>query len=111
MNLIRQEIRAIRTKEAAELAKHFECSVLLPREGHYADATPSVEEYKALKTRKVDLHPVALMPNARTDSGGKVVVIPDRAVTVGPLEKHGSQKRTEPAALICFGFFIKGLHP
>ena len=72
--------------------KHWAFNDPLKREGKFADSPPSVEEYRALGTRKVDLHPVTLMQNARTSSGGKVATIPDRAVTVGPLETWKSDK-------------------
>lgn len=72
--------------------KHWAFNDPLKREGQYSDAPPSVEEYRALGTRKVDLHPVTLMQNARTSSGGKVATIPDRAVTVGPAETWKSAK-------------------
>jgi glucosamine-6-phosphate deaminase len=72
--------------------KHWAFNDPLKREGQYVDNPPSVEEYKALKTRKVDLHPVTLMQNARTSSGGKVALIPDRAVSVGPYETWKSEK-------------------
>ncbi|MCM8533181.1 MAG: hypothetical protein NE330_18580 [Lentisphaeraceae bacterium] len=72
--------------------KHWAFNDPFKREGAYADAPPSIEEYRALKTRKVDLHPVTLMQNARTSSGGKVATIPERAVTVGPLETWKSDQ-------------------
>lgn len=72
--------------------KHWAFNDPFKREGAYADAPPSIEEYRSLKTRKVDLHPVTLMQNARTSSGGKVATIPDRAVTVGPIETWKSDK-------------------
>jgi len=66
--------------------KHWAFNDPLPRSGAYADAPPSAEEYRKLKTRIVDLHPVTIAQNARTSGGGNVSLVPTRAVTVGPRE-------------------------
>ena len=34
----------------------------------------------------MDLHPITLSQNARTSGGGNLSLVPDRAVTVGPVE-------------------------
>ena len=66
--------------------KHWAFNDPLRREGHYADAPPSPEEYRQLTTRVVELHPITLAQNARTSGGGNITMVPDRAVTVGPVE-------------------------
>jgi len=66
--------------------KHWAFNDPLPREGKYADTPPSPEEYRALATRIVKLHPVTIMQNARTSGGGNVNLVPTDAVTVGPKE-------------------------
>jgi len=72
--------------------KHWAFNDPFPREGAYADAPPSAEEYRRLGTRIVDLHPVTIAQNARTSGGGNVSLVPTRAVTVGPYETWKSDK-------------------
>ncbi len=72
--------------------KHWAFNDPLKREGAYADAPPSPEEYRKLGTRTVDLHPVTLAQNARTSGGGNITMVPARAVTVGPVETWKAEK-------------------
>lgn len=72
--------------------KHWAFNDPLPRAGAYKDAPPSAEEYLALGTRIVDLHPVTIAQNARTSGGGNVSLVPTAAVTVGPQETWKSEK-------------------
>lgn len=72
--------------------KHWAFNDPLKREGAYADAPPTPEEYRALGTRIVDLHPVTLAQNARTSGGGNITMVPPRAVTVGPVETWKAEK-------------------
>lgn len=72
--------------------KHWAFNDPLKREGNHADAPPSVEEYKQLNTRIVDLHPVTIMQNARTSGGGVVTGVPTQAVTVGPVQTWQAEK-------------------
>lgn len=72
--------------------KHWAFNDPLKREGKYADAPPTPEEYRALGTRIVDLHPVTLAQNARTSGGGNVTLVPAKAVTVGPVETWKAEK-------------------
>jgi len=66
--------------------KHWAFNDPLRRDGAYRDAPPSPQEYRALGTRIVDLHPITLIQNARTSGGGVVQNVPHQALTVGPLE-------------------------
>lgn len=66
--------------------KHWAFNDPVRREGVYRDAPPSPQEYRALGTRVVDLHPITLIQNARTSGGGVVQNVPSQALTVGPLE-------------------------
>lgn len=66
--------------------KHWAFNDPLKREGAYLDEPPSPEEYRKLGTRIVELHPITLSQNARTSGGGNLSLVPDRAVTVGPVE-------------------------
>ncbi|CAN5336281.1 hypothetical protein BH23VER1_BH23VER1_02580 [soil metagenome] len=72
--------------------KHWAFNDPVMREGRYADAPPTPEEYCQLGTRVVDLHPVTVMQNARTSGGGNVILVPTRAVTVGPRETWLAEK-------------------
>ncbi len=66
--------------------KHWAFNDPLPRQAPYEDEPPPPEEYRKLKTRVVDLHPMTLIQNARTSGGGKVADVPTQAITVGPYE-------------------------
>lgn len=72
--------------------KHWAFNDPFPRSGQYADAPPSPGEYRALKTRILDLHPVTIAQNARTSGGGNVSLVPTRAVTVGPQETWKAER-------------------
>jgi len=72
--------------------KHWAFNDPPRREGAYAEAPPSPEEYRRLSTRVVDLHPVTIMQNARTSGGGVVTQVPTQAVTVGPVETWQAEK-------------------
>ena len=52
----------------------------------------TLEEYKKLTTRVVDLHPITCMQNARTSAGGVVTGIPSQALTVGPVQTWQAEK-------------------
>ncbi len=66
--------------------KHWAFNDPLKREGKYAEQPPTPDEYRQLKTRVVDLHPMTIMQNARTSGGGVVTGVPSQASTVGPVE-------------------------
>ncbi|MGH9159475.1 MAG: glucosamine-6-phosphate isomerase [Vicinamibacteraceae bacterium] len=66
--------------------KHWAFNDPVPRTGRYQDEPPSPEEYLALSTRVVDLHPLTLLQNARTSGNGNLWLVPQQAVTVGPVE-------------------------
>jgi len=66
--------------------KHWAFNDPFKREGQYINNPPTPEEFKNLKTRIVDLHPVTIMQNARTSGGGYVVGVPTQAISVGAVE-------------------------
>lgn len=72
--------------------KHWAFNDPLKREGAHQDEPPSPEEYRKLGTRIVDLHPITLAQNARTSGGGNITLVPQKAITVGPLETWKSEK-------------------
>ncbi|MGH9160397.1 MAG: glucosamine-6-phosphate isomerase, partial [Vicinamibacteraceae bacterium] len=73
-------------------AKHWAFNDPFPRTGRYQDEPPSPEEYLALSTRVVDLHPLTLLQNARTSGNGNLCLVPQQAVTVGPVETWKAEK-------------------
>ena len=72
--------------------KHWAFNDPVKREGAYVDAPPSPAEYRELKTRIVNLHPLTIMQNARTSGGGVVSEVPTQAATVGPVETWKAEK-------------------
>ena len=72
--------------------KHWAFNDPPKREGSYQDAPPPPEEYRKLKTRVTDLHPMTIIQNARTSGGGHVALVPMRAATVGPVETWKAEK-------------------
>ncbi|MEZ5301034.1 MAG: glucosamine-6-phosphate isomerase [Verrucomicrobiales bacterium] len=72
--------------------KHWAFNDPPKRAGSHADAPPAPEEYRALGTRVVDLHPITLAQNARTSGGGNITLVPAKAITVGPRETWRADK-------------------
>ena len=72
--------------------KHWAFNDPVKREGKYKDLPPTPEEYLQLSTRVVDLHPMTIMQNARTSGGGKIDIVPSKAVTVGPVQTWKAEK-------------------
>ncbi|MEC9081517.1 MAG: glucosamine-6-phosphate isomerase [Verrucomicrobiota bacterium] len=72
--------------------KHWAFNDPLRRDGAHATAPPSPEEYRKLATRVVELHPITLAQNARTSGGGNISMVPQCAVTVGPVETWQAEK-------------------
>ena len=72
--------------------KHWAFNDPVKRSGQYKDNPPSPEEYRKLKTRVIELHPMTIIQNARTSGGGVVSNVPSQAITVGPVETWKSEK-------------------
>jgi len=72
--------------------KHWAFNDPFPRVAPYGELPPSPQEYLALKTRVVDLHPMTIIQNARTSGGGNVSTVPTQAATVGPLETFKAER-------------------
>ena len=72
--------------------KHWAFNDPPRREGAYKDAPPTPKEYRQLRTRVVDLHPVTLVQNARTSGGGNLAGVPKQAISVGPYETWKAEK-------------------
>ncbi|GJM29296.1 MAG: hypothetical protein DHS20C17_19310 [Cyclobacteriaceae bacterium] len=72
--------------------KHWAFNDPVRRSGAYLNAPPTLEEYKSLNTRVVELHPSTITQNARTSGGGVVTGVPTQAVTVGPVQTWMAEK-------------------
>ncbi len=72
--------------------KHWAFNDPLKREGKWKNAPPPPVEYRKLKTRIVDLHPMTVIQNARTSGGGYVAAVPMQACSVGPVETWKSDR-------------------
>jgi glucosamine-6-phosphate deaminase len=72
--------------------KHWAFNDPFPRQGAFQDAPPPADEYLALPTRVVQLHPLTLIQNARTSGNGNVSIVPPTAVSVGPVETWKAEK-------------------
>jgi glucosamine-6-phosphate deaminase len=72
--------------------KHWAFNDPFRRTGKYRDMPPSPEEYRAQKTRVIELHPMTIIQNARTSGGGVVTNVPSKALTVGPVETWKAEK-------------------
>ncbi len=72
--------------------KHWAFNDPPRREEPYVDSPPPPEEYRKLRTRIVDLHPMTIIQNARTSGGGHIALVPTQAATVGPVETWKAEK-------------------
>jgi glucosamine-6-phosphate deaminase len=72
--------------------KHWAFNDPLRRSGDWKNEPPTPAEYRKLGTRVVELHPITLSQNARTSGGGNITMVPQKAITVGPVETWLSEK-------------------
>ncbi|KKK72440.1 hypothetical protein LCGC14_2903850, partial [marine sediment metagenome] len=86
------EVRCVVMQGGQGEVKHWAFNDPPKRQGKYEDVPPSPEEYRKLKTRVTDLHPMTIIQNARTSSGGQVSLVPLQAATVGPVETWKCEK-------------------
>ncbi|NQU09226.1 glucosamine-6-phosphate isomerase [bacterium] len=86
------QVRCIVMQGGQGEIKHWAFNDPLQRTGKYQDRPPTPAEYRQLKTRIVDLHPVTIIQNARTSGGGNVAMVPTKAATVGPAETWKAEK-------------------
>lgn len=86
------QIRCVVMQGGQGEIKHWAFNDPPKREGQYKDEPPPPSEYRKLKTRVTDLHPVTVIQNARTSGGGYVPLVPTRAATVGPVETWKAER-------------------
>lgn len=72
--------------------KHWAFNDPPRRTGKWKDAPPPPNEYRKLATRVVELHPLTIAQNARTSGGGNVSLVPNQALSVGPIETWKAEK-------------------
>lgn len=86
------QVRCLVIQGGQGWTKHWAFNDPVRREGLWKDEPPSPEEYRRLGTRVVDLHPMTVIQNAATSSGGDLSLVPLQATTVGPLETWKAEK-------------------
>jgi len=86
------EIRCVVMQGGQGEVKHWAFNDPPQRKGKYKNEPPSPQEYRKLKTRVVDLHPMTVIQNARTSGGGNVSMVPLQACSVGPVETWKAEK-------------------
>ena len=86
------DVRCVLMQGGQGWVKHWAFNDPLQRTGEYKDRPPTPEEYRKLKTRVVDLHPLTIMQNASTSGGGDISMVPTQAATVGPQETWKAER-------------------
>lgn len=86
------QVRCVVMQGGQGEVKHWAFNDPPKRSGKFKDQPPSPEQYRKLKTRVTDLHPMTIIQNARTSGGGQVALVPTRAATVGPVETWKAEK-------------------
>jgi glucosamine-6-phosphate deaminase len=80
------DVRCVVMQGGQGEVKHWAFNDPPRRKGRYKNEPPTPVQYRKLKTRVTDLHPMTIIQNARTSGGGQVNMVPLRAATVGPVE-------------------------
>jgi len=86
------QIRCVVMQGGQGEVKHWAFNDPPKREAPYRDEPPPAAEYRKLKARVTDLHPMTVIQNARTSGGGQVSLVPTKAATVGPVETWKAEK-------------------
>ncbi len=87
-----EHVRCVVMQGGQGEVKHWAFNDPLPRKGAHRNHPPTPAEYRKLKARVVDLHPMTIIQNARTSGGGNVSLVPTQAATVGPFETWKAEK-------------------
>lgn len=86
------QVRCVIMQGGQGEVKHWAFNDPPKRRGKHRDQPPPPGEYRKLKTRVTDLHPMTIIQNARTSGGGHVALVPTKAATVGPVETWKAEK-------------------
>lgn len=86
------QVRCVLMQGGQGETKHWAFNDPPKRTGKYKNSPPPVSEYRKLKTRVTDLHPMTVIQNARTSGNGYVPLVPTTAATVGPVETWKAER-------------------
>ncbi len=87
-----EEIRCVVMQGGQGEVKHWAFNDPPQRSGKWKHEPPPAAEYRKLRTRVVDLHPMTVIQNARTSGGGYVAAVPTQACSVGPVETWQAER-------------------
>jgi len=86
------EVRCVVMQGGQGEVKHWAFNDPPRRSGKWKNQPPSPADYRKLRTRIVDLHPMTVIQNARTSGGGYVAAVPTQACSVGPVETWKAER-------------------
>jgi glucosamine-6-phosphate deaminase len=86
------QVRCVTMQGGQGEVKHWAFNDPPKRAVKYRNDAPPPAEYRKLKTRVVDLHPMTVIQNARTSGGGYVAGVPTQACSVGPVETWKAER-------------------
>ncbi|MGD9632485.1 MAG: glucosamine-6-phosphate isomerase [Pirellulales bacterium] len=86
------DVRCVVMQGGQGEVKHWAFNDPPRRSGKWKNQPPPPAEYRKLKTRIVDLHPMTVIQNARTSGGGYVAAVPTQACSVGPVETWKAER-------------------
>jgi glucosamine-6-phosphate deaminase len=86
------DVRCVIMQGGQGEVKHWAFNDAPQRAGKWKNDPPPPAEYRKLKTRIVDLHPMTVIQNARTSGGGYVAGVPTQACSVGPVETWKAER-------------------
>ena len=86
------DVRCVIMQGGQGEVKHWAFNDPPQRTGKWKNSPPPPSEYRKLKTRIVDLHPMTVIQNARTSGGGYVAGVPTQACSVGPVETWKAER-------------------
>ena len=86
------QVRCVVMQGGQGEVKHWAFNDPPQRKGKWKNDPPPPAEYRKLRTRVVDLHPMTVIQNARTSGGGYVAGVPGKACSVGPVETWKAER-------------------
>lgn len=86
------DVRCVVMQGGQGEVKHWAFNDPPKRAGKWKNEPPPPSEYRKLRTRIVDLHPMTVIQNARTSGGGYVAGVPTQACSVGPVETWKAER-------------------
>ena len=86
------DVRCVVMQGGQGEVKHWAFNDPPKRAGKWKNDPPPPSEYRKLRTRVTELHPMTVIQNARTSGGGYVAAVPQYAATVGPVETWKAER-------------------